>query len=1047
MSFVHLHTHSNYSLLDGACRLNELVDAAARCEMPALALTDHNALYGAVPFHDLCRQAGVKPIIGMELAMAGGSSVVLLAQDMAGYRNLCRLSSHLQAELDRDAAIDRGVDCETLARHAAGLILLSGGKRGEIERLVRQNEPVEALRMAGKFLDIFGQENCFIELQLQQSGDLRTAVRLAMVARRAGLRCVATNNVHYIAGEDRERYRVLSAMRRLTAIDPTRPDSSLVPDARFLTTDEARQRLAHFPTAMTQTVAIAERCNLVFPEGQLLFPRIDLPNGMSPIEYLRRLAEEGLSTRFEEVTPETSERLDHELSVIDDLGYASYFLVVADIVQFARQAGVPLSSRGSASSSLVVYCLGISDVNPLDHNLYFERFLSRSRTEPPDVDIDLCSLRRGEVLDYCYRRFGADRVAMVCTYSTLRARSALREVGKAYGIAEERIDALARQLPRFHPGAPGEASDALSELLSSLTDSRERRAILISQQLDRYPRHLSVHPGGIVIAPDALTQWVGLQRAAGGQAITQADGKVVERLGLVKIDLLGIRGLSVLQAATEYVRATQGPSFDLSQIPDGDEATGRLLASGDTIGCFQIESAGMQSTCRQLQVQDTAGIIAAISLYRPGPLRGGLKSTFVRRYLGQETVDYLHPALQPILAETLGVILYQEQVLRLAHEVAGLPLDRANIMRRALTRFRSAAEMVTLRDEFMRGAWRVSGIPGKTADRIWDMMQAFAGYGFPKAHAAGYAVVAYRCAYMKTHYPAELMAARLADRGGYYPRRFYMSEARRMGLTIMPPHINHSLRDFTLEYDAEGQPALWMGLDQVRDVTRATIARTIEERSSSPFRSLEDWLLRVRPRQKESRNLVRVGAIDGLGKGRRQMLADLEWSARELGSGQMVLPQFDLGIGDAAQEFTRLERLRAEEELLGGVVSEHPLERFLPRIRSYEPVSSQELGDLGGREVVVAGVRVSTWRHRARSGSTMLFLTLEDTEGLIEVIVYPEVYQRTRRRLARRGPFIVWGRVQQSREEGAELPVVVARDVRLIVGREQAQPGRTGSGA
>jgi DNA polymerase III subunit alpha len=1043
MSFVHLHTHSNYSLLDGASRLDELVAAAARDEMPALALTDHNALYGAIPFHDLCRQAGIRPVIGMELSLVGGHSVVLLAEDQDGYRNLCRLSSALQTAPEREEAARRGAGWDLLARHAGGLIALSGGKQGEIEKLVRADESVEALRVAGRLSEIFGRDGVFIELQLQESEDMRVAVRLAMVARRAAIPCVATNNVHYVHPEDRERYRVLAAIRTLTPVNQPPPGRPLVPNAHFLSTAEMSSRFDHFPSAVQQSISIAERCQVEFPEGQLLFPWIDLPAGREAIDHLRCLAAAGLESRLGDVSPDMTDRLEHELTLIGELGYATYFLVVADVVQFAHRAGVPISSRGSASSSLVVYSLGISDVNPMDHDLYFERFLSHARKEPPDIDIDLCSLRRSEVIDYVYRRFGADRVAMVCTFSRLRARSALREVAKAYGISDERVDYLARQLPHMHPGMLSEVEDAQDRMLAGLSDPVERNAVQISRQLDLFPRHLSVHAGGIVIGPGPLTDWVGLQSSAIGHVITQADGKTVERLGLIKIDLLGIRGLSVLQSAGEHVRELHDPSFDLARIPDGDEATGRLLAAGETIGCFQIESAGMQNTCRQLQVRDTPGLIAAISLHRPAPLRGGLKLTFVRRFVGQEAVEYFHPALQPILAETLGVILYQEQVLRLAHEVAGMSLERADTLRRAMTRFRSAEEMSGLREEFMRGAWTVSGIPGKTADRIWSQMQAFAGYGFPKAHAAGYAVVAYRCAYMKAHYPAEFMAARLGDRGGYYPRRFYVSEARRMGLTIRPPHINHSLRDFALEYDAAGQPVLWMGLDQVRDVTRSTIALTIEERERSPFASLEDWLQRVHPRRKEAGHLVRVGALDGLGGGRRKMLRDLEWSAREVGAGQMILPQFAVLEDGEEADFSRQEVLKAEEELLGGVVSEHPMARFLPRVAAFDPVSSQRLVEYAGREVVVAGVRVTAWRHRAKRGGIMLFLTLEDTDGLIEVVVFPDVYERTRRRLSRRGPFVVWGRVQPPRDEGNELPVVIAQDVRLVrAWSDEAPAGR-----
>jgi len=596
-------------------------------------------------------------------------------------------------------------------------------------------------------------------------------------------------------------------------------------------------------------------------------------------------------------------------------------------------------------------------------------------------------------------------VATVCTYARLRARSAWREVAKAYRLPQERIDAIARQIPHFwHPGMAAEVEAAQDELLAQAQDDREREALAAAWSLADHPHHLSVHPGGMVISPDPLTNRVPLQLATKGVIITQYDLTGIDQLGLVKIDVLGIRALTVVAEAVELVQR-QCPGFSRESIGDGDPATGDLLARAGTIGCFQIESPGVRRTLRELETRSLADLTATLALYKPGPLQGGLKDAFVRRHRGQEPTRYLHPALEPILKSTYGVVLYQEQVLRIAHELAGFSLGEADRLRRAIGHLGRGQEMAPLRQEFVERAGRVSGIPPDAAARLWELMASFAGYGFLKAHAASYAAVSYQTAFLKTHYPAELMTAVLRNWGGYYPQQVYLGEARRLGLAVRPPHVNHGGRRFELELGPDGSPVLWMGLGQVRELTRKTIAAILEARREQPFLSLEDLLERARPRLDEAHNLVQAGALDGLGVGRKAMLAQLKGRTRAAPL-QLALPLF--GEEPAEAEFTLAEKLAQELEMLGWPVSAHPLAPFAEELAAQGVIRSTELARHAGESAALAGVRLSLWGGRRGS------LILEDEVGLFSVR-----WQAGRRLpngpLGRLGPYRVWGRVQTDR--------------------------------
>ncbi|MFC2029910.1 DNA polymerase III subunit alpha [Chloroflexota bacterium] len=1016
--FVHLHVHSYFSLLDGCASPVELARAAAEAGMPALALTDHDALYGAIEFYDACQEAGILPVVGMELTVDTNASLpdslVLLARDLKGYANLCHLSSALQTHPERDLAVQSGLPVDELEGRLGGLIALTGGKRGRLDQLVRAGQNEQAEAVAAGWSERFGRENTFVELQIQELGDGEVAGGLSALAARLGLLTVATNNVHYLTPEGAVKRRLVTAMSELKRLEliPRRPGLHLASPV------EMRVNFEGLPGATANTLAVARECRLQLPLGQPAFPEIELPPGQKAGDVLRADALAGAGQRFGTVDDLVRSRLDHELTIIDSMGYSPLFLIVADVVRFAREKGVPINLRGSAASSLVAYCLGISSVDPIALDLYFERFLNPERRDPPDIDLDLCSRRRDEVIRYIYERYGEDRVATICTYTRLRARSAWREVGKAYGLPQSRISSVAREIPRFfHPGMVPQVSQAQAQLLAQAQTEREQEALAAAWALDRHPRHLSVHPGGVVIAPGRLSDLVPLQLATKGLIITQYDLHSIERLGLVKIDLLGIRALTVVADSIERIQR-QHAYFSRDSIPDGDATTGDMLARAATIGCFQIESPGMRRTLRELGTRTVQDVTVSLALYKPGPMRGGLKDAFVRRHRGEEATEYLHPALEPILRSTHGVVLYQEQVLRIAHELAGFSLGEADTLRRAIGHLGRGEEMVPLRDEFIERVGRVSGIPPDVATRLWELMESFAGYGFLKAHASSYAVVAYQTAYLKAHYPAEFLTAVLRNWGGYYPQRVFLGEARRLGLEVRPPHVNHSVRRFELEAGAKGRPVLWMGLNQIRELRRTTISAILAAREERPFTSLDDLLQSVRPRMAEAENMVKAGALDGLGAGRKALLAQL--AGRLTGAPlQMALP-LGFGLeGEGAREgFSLAEQLALEVEMLGWPASAHPLKPYARALKQRGVIQSDALHEEIGSRVLVAGARMGLWGERRGH------LTFEDETGLFAVHL-PQGRRLQPGIMGRLGPYLAHGRVQLG--HGDEPVILVDR--------------------
>ena len=1063
--YIHLTTHSAYSLQEGLALPYELVQAAAAAGMPALGLTDHRLLSGSVEFVKACQEAGVQPVLGLEIdlepggrataegvvtgmtperipaspGLAGGDrTIVLLAMSQAGWANLCRLSSALALRDMPEAACP----LDLLSAYSGDLIAIRAEK-GE-ERKGR----------LGTLKEIF-TDRLYVGLN-----DPDSAPQFAMLAHKLGLHTVVTHPVYYLTPEQAPLQRTLAAIRLIQPLDQLPAHAAAPQGAFFVSQSEMERRYAHFPAALAATEEIAGLCRFSLPLGVAHMPTVPLPPGLTAAEYLRRKAEEGAQRLYGGISPGVRERLDHELDVIARMGYEPIFLIVEEILDFARQTGVPFSSRGSAACSLVAHCLGITSPDPLRLNLYFERFLNPARTTPPDIDTDLSSRRRDEIIQHVFDTYGAERAAMVGTINRFRPRSALGDVAKAHGIAAEKVREMTNQLPygfwaRVEEADPqGTGTGEGQQTPSSFAGLRNAHSSPVYQRifdeaeaLLKLPRHLSVHPGGVVVAPEALTDLVPVMRSGSkGVTITQFDLEAVEAFGLVKIDLLGIRGLTVLGDVAEFIQGSRpgeytGPLAVLESTPGDDPETSDRVESGGTIGCFQIESPGMRATLREIHARSQDDIMAALALYRPGPLSGGLKEAFVRRFKGEEPVQHLHPALAPLLDETFGVILYQEQVLRIAHELAGFSLAEADLLRRAMSHFDPGRQMQYLHQKFVAEALARNGVPTETGNQIWEMMAAFAGYGFPKAHAASYAQVSWRSAWCKTHFPGEFMAAVLANWGGYYSQRVYLMEARRLGLAIRPPHVNFSGRNFVYAGDEQGGKALFMGLDQVRDLTRRTIERILHGR---PYQTLEDFLRRVDPRPQEAADLVRVGALDGFGTIPELLQGLVGAGSRKRSNvprpdGQLSLFEYPQGGHEYPQsgheyppgrkkvreggeeDWTQEQKVAAQEELLGVSLEAHPLELVAEKIRASGAITTVEAAGRIGQRVTVAGLRQSGHRSRTARGEYMMFLTLEDLAGMLDVVLFPDTYRRSKEVVQSSAPLLVTGVVEMDASRGEPL--------------------------
>ncbi len=1020
--FTHLEVHSNLTLLGATPSPEALAARAAGEGMTHLALTDTNALYAAIAFARACDKAGVQPIVGMTVTLqrpasgaarpgqadTGPGHLVLLAKDASGYRSLCRLSTLIQGRADREAVSETGLLWEQVATHREGLICLSGGRDGWVDRFLAAGETGAAQAFAARLAGTFDEDAC-LALELDGVQDAPRAAELASLARRLGMPLVAVRPIYCLSPEEAPRLRLLAAIRANRPLDavpesdePLEGSDEAAPEAgmwdgpavrdtarteytartgtdvrgpagkprdelsrNWLTEAEMTARYAGYGHALEATARVAARCGRALPDGRPVWPSIALPQGQTPAGALAAAAKAGLEERYRESPPE--DRLEKELAAITEHGYAPLFLVVADIVRFAREHGVPVSTRGSVANSLVAYCAGITTVDPIEHDLLFERFLNPARRDPPDIDLDFCSARRDEVLRYVRDHYGPDRVAMVCTISTMRPQSAVREVGKAYGLDDEAINKLAGMMPgRWHPDPRRRDERTIADILPEIEDSREREVAQAAWDLVGTPDHISIHPGGVVISPGPMTDMAPLQWTPKGFLVTQYEHGDVAAIGLPKLDLLGIRALTVLADAAEMVRAQRDPAFELSKIPLDDRATGDLIARAETIGVFQCESEGAQRTLRKLKARRVRDLAIANAFFKPGPAMGGMADKFVKRYRGEQPTTYLHASLAPILGPTKGVLIFQEQVLRIATEVAGLSWAQADHLRRGMSHF-GRHEIAALQEQFVQGCIRPApagpGMTPATAVQLWEQILPFAGYGFNQGHATAYADVSFRSAYLKTHYPAEFLAARLQDWGGFHHPAIYMSEAVRLGIPVRPPHVNFSGSKFTLVPGQGALGTLYMGLGQVRDLRNSAAAAIVAERARpggpGPYLDLRNLLLRVELQPKELDHLIRCGALDGLGGAgsRSELLAEADLLRRRGGLNQLA---FDFARPQPPPEPVD-RRWEWEQELLGLPVS--ALADPLAPARAALPAhaSLAEIMATRSKALLTAGVRLPGW--------------------------------------------------------------------------------------
>lgn len=961
--FTHLEVHSHFTLLGATASVDALAARAAEARLSHLALTDHQVLYGAIAFARACRRHGLQPITGMTVdveapgdttavAMRRGR-LVLLAKNSEGYRNLCRISSWLQGDAKRETRLQQGLPWELLAEYSAGLLAIDGGRRGWLFNFLVADRRTDANRYLSRLGGVF-QEDGWLGIEQHKAIGPALAQTAIECGARFGLRPVTLQPVYCLAPEERSRLRLLAAIDANCTLQ-TVPRAMLAGDANpdidvhWLSPSEVVQRFDAFPQALQGVQEVIRQCGDVLPDGDPIWPALDLPQQQTPQDALVEQARAGLHERYgTDPQDKLVQRMRVELEAISRHGFAPLFLVVADIARYARAEQIPISTRGSVANSLVAYCLGITTVDPIRHNLLFERFLNPARKSPPDIDLDFCSRQRDRVLSYVREKYGEEHVALVSTVNTLRPRSALRETAKAFGYTEERLKQLSRRLPR---GRWRQLQLEGETVLESLPDAGDRAVVEAALSIVGQPHHISVHPGGVVITPGPLDNVVPLQWAPKGFVVTQYDHKDVEAIGLPKLDLLGIRALTALADAVSLVRRDVDGDFKLEDVDTEDQQTADCLARGETVGVFQCESEGAQRTLRQLRARTVADLAIANAFFKPGPATGGMAEAFIRRYRGEEAVSFLHPALGEILGDTQGVLLFQEQVLRVARDIAGLTWAQADQLRRGMSKMHPRT-MKALQEQFIAGCQRLApegaAFSAEQAEQLWEQVLAFSGYGFNQGHATAYADVSYRSAFLKTHFPAAFLCARLANGGGFYPQAVYIAEAQRLGIDVRPPHVNHSGRRFMLSYEQDS-PVLWMDLGQVRSLRRSSVKDIV---AGAPFSGLRDLLQRVSLQERELQNLIRCGALDGMGESRATLLAEAKALLRG-GSPQQLA--FDFAGAPKVEAETAAERLRWEKRILGQPLSTHPVQ-LLDREKGLTPLS--DVPARAGRRVRVVAARL-----------------------------------------------------------------------------------------
>ena len=1023
--FSHLHVHTEYSLLDGMPRIPQLVSRARELGMNSLAITDHGAMYGVIEFYLTAKEAGIKPIIGCEVYLAPDSRfsrdagdknnchIILLAKNRTGYRNLIQLTT--KANLEGFYYKPR-VDKELLQQYHQGLIALSACAAGEVPRLILEGRLQEAKQAASWYKQTF--DDFYLEIQRHPIPDLeRINEGLISMSSELDIPLVATNDVHYINQEDASAHDLLLCIGTNSSIHDEKR-IKMAGDFFYLKSPEEMSELYHdIPQAMENTERIAEMCNLKLEFGRLHLPEIELPEGKTADQFLADLCYEGLPQYYPQPTPEIKQRLDYELEVIKQTQFANYFLVVWDIISFAKKHNILFGVRGSAAASIVLHCLGITEVDPVEHKLVFERFLNLERREMPDIDLDFEDDRRDEVISYVSQKYGQDHVAQIITFGTLGARAALRDVGRALAMPYSDVDRVARLVP-FAPGMTlARALDENSELKNIYhEDAIVHNLVDSARRVEGIARHASTHAAGVVISKEPLTRYVPLQRVSKGNdeatVMTQFTMEDIAQIGLLKMDFLGLANLTILGKAKEIICQNRGIDIDLHHIPMDDVKTFNLLSAGETAGVFQLEGAGMRRYIKELKPTTFSDISAMVALYRPGPMEH--IPTFIKAKHGIEPIRYPHPTLANILEETYGVIVYQDQVLFIVQAFAGYSLGQADIFRKAMGK-KIPAVMRKERRNFIAGA-KKKGFSTEVAAEVFTLIEPFAGYAFNKAHSVSYALIAYHTAYLKANYPAEYMTALLITNAGQLEKvASAVAECHRLGITVLPPDINRSQVTFSIEKDnKDDAPAIRFGLTTIKNVGLGAIEPIIAERNKEgEFKSIEDLCRRCDLRGINKRvleSLIKVGALDCLGNrgtllhntNRILSLAQREQHLRETGQSTMFdlwgevmpapLPSLDLESAEASTK----EKLTWERELMGVYLSEHPFSSVASKMDSETTLCGQIDAELAGQTVVVAGMVASVRHLFTKNQQPFASVILEDLDGRIEVMVWSKVYTDTK---------------------------------------------------
>ncbi|TME41715.1 MAG: DNA polymerase III subunit alpha [Chloroflexi bacterium] len=1040
-TFVHLHNHTEYSLLDGASRIPAMVARAAELGMPALGLTDHGVMYGAIHFYKACREAGIKAIIGCEVYVAPRSRLLregrvdrdpnhltLLAADHEGYVNLMRLCTVGQME---GMYYKPRIDKEILAERSKGLIALSGCLQGEAASRIVDGDVDGARESVASYRDIFGKDRFLLEVQrhgIDKQVEVNTV--LARFSKEFGLRVCATNDLHYVHRHDSEAHDVLLCLQTGARFnDPNRWRFS-TQENYLKTPAEMIEAFADMPEALASTLEVADQCDLKLELGVSLLPPFDVPDGLKPDQYLKKLVAKGMEWRFGQPSPAVRERADQELSVISQTGYASYFLIVWDFYNFARQNGIMVGpGRGSAAGSLVSYCLGITNLDPLQHGLIFERFLNIDRVSMPDIDCDFSVEGREKVIRYVSEKYGTDRVAQIITFTTMASKAAIRDVGRVLEVPLRDTDRLAKLVPVWQG-----RSKTLEDTVKEIPEFREayesseeaKRLIDVAKALEGVSRNVSTHAAGVVIAPEPLVHYTPLQFGPGREAvITQYDMKAVGDIGLLKIDFLGLQNLDIIATCLRLIKERTGAVIDIEKIPYDDAKTYRLISDGDTHGVFQLEGAGMRRMIMDMRPSRFEDIIVTIALFRPGPMQD--IPAYVARKHGRERIEYPHEWLEPILESTYGVFTYQEQVMEAARVLAGFKLSEADILRSAMGK-KDRVKMAQQRQKFVKGAV-AKGIADQAAEHLFDRIAAFASYGFNKSHSAAYAVISYQTAYLKANYPLEYMTALLVNMEGNAERvATAIVDCRLRGIDVLAPDINRSRTDFSMsdsevpsplrgEGQGEGRGRILFGLAAIKNVGRHAVESIVTLRDADgAFKSLEDLCERTSAVQDVNRrvleSLVQSGACDSLGE-RARLIAALdhavsraERARRDRESGQTSLLDMvgspeavpdDYGLTLDVAPMAGDEKLRLEKELLGLYLSDHPLRRITAELAKLSDTQAVEVTSaLQDTEVRVAGLVREVRRVVTRKGQIMAYATLEDLTGSVDVVLFPRVFEQTR---------------------------------------------------